>query len=368
MNRGNLNEALAGFNFKGELTSASPYGNGHINDTYLLTFKISDMGNLNVILQRINKSVFADPAKLMENISKVTSHLREKILANGGNPMRETLTVINAWDKKPYFKDIRDNFWRAYIFITDATSYDAPESTNDFYEAGKAFGNFQNLLSDFPANELYETIPAFHDTRARFAAFKAAVEADALGRANMVRDEIDFILSREHIANCFSELLDAKQIPLRVTHNDTKLNNIMIDNKTHKGICVIDLDTVMPGLAMNDFGDSIRFGASTASEDERDLTKVTLDIEMFKAYTKGFLEGCNGSLTEKEIELLPMGALVMTFECGIRFLTDFLQGDTYFKIHREGHNLDRTRTQLKLVSDMESKFELMKEIVNKYAH
>lgn len=368
MKCGNLKEALAGFNFKGELTSAAPYGNGHINDTYLLTFKISDMGSLNVILQRINKSVFTDPVKLMDNIVKVTEHLHDKILKNSGDPMRETLTVIKAWDGKPYFKDLRENYWRAYVFITDATSYDMPESINDFYESGKAFGNFQNLLSDFPAEELYETIPAFHDTRARFATFKAALEADVMGRASLVKDEIDFILSREHIANCFSELLDANQIPLRVTHNDTKLNNIMIDDKTRKGICVIDLDTVMPGLAMNDFGDSIRFGASTAAEDERDLSKVSLDIEMFKAYTKGFLEGSGASLTEKEIELLPMGALVMTFECGIRFLTDFLQGDTYFKTHREGHNLDRTRTQLKLVSDMENKWQLMKEIVNKYAH
>ncbi len=368
MNCGNLKEALAGFNFSGKLTSASPYGNGHINDTYLLTFKISDMGILNVILQRINKSVFSDPVKLMENILKVTEHLKNKILENGGNPMRETLNVIKAWDNKPYFKDLRGNFWRAYVFITDATSYDMPETINDFYESGKAFGNFQKLLSDFPVSELYETIPAFHDTRARFAAFKAAVDADVCNRASLVKEEIEFIFSREHIANYFSELLDSNQIPLRVTHNDTKLNNIMIDNKTHKGICVIDLDTVMPGLAMNDFGDSIRFGASTAAEDERDLTKVSLDIEMFKAYTKGFLIGCNGSLTKKELELLPMGALVMTFECGMRFLTDFLQGDTYFKIHREGHNLDRTRTQLKLVSDMENKWELMKEIVNKYAH
>ncbi len=368
MKSGNLKGALAGFSFSGELTSASPYGNGHINDTYLLTFKISDMGNLNVILQRINKSVFSDPVRLMDNILKVTEHLRDKIIARGGDPLRETLNVIKAWDGKPYFKDLRDNFWRAYVFITDATSYDQPESINDFYESGKAFGNFQKLLSDFPAAELYETIPAFHDTRARFKAFKAAVEADICNRASSVRDEIEFILSREHIANYFSELLDSNQISLRVTHNDTKLNNIMIDNKTHKGICVIDLDTVMPGLVMNDFGDSIRFGASTAAEDERDLSKVSLDIEMFKAYTKGFLEGCDGTLTKKEIELLPMGALVMTFECGIRFLTDFLQGDTYFKTHREGHNLDRTRTQLKLVSDMENKWELMKEIVTKYAH
>ena len=222
------------------------------------------------------------------------------------------------------------------------------------------------MLADYPADTLNETIAGFHDTRARFAVFKKAVEEDVLGRAASVKEEIQFVLDREDVANCFSELQDKGELPLRVTHNDTKLNNIMIDNKTGKGICVIDLDTVMPGLAMNDFGDSIRFGASTAAEDERDLSKVSCSMDLFDLYTKGFIEGCAGRLTSEELKLLPMGAKVMTFECGMRFLTDYLQGDRYFKIHREDHNLDRCRTQFKLVADMEKKWDTMQSIVKKY--
>ena len=234
------------------------------------------------------------------------------------------------------------------------------------YESAAAFGNFQRMLADYPADTLYETIEGFHDTRARFQVFKQAVEKDVCGRADSVRKEIQFVLDHEDVAKVFGELQEKGEIPLRVTHNDTKLNNIMIDNVTRKGICVIDLDTVMPGLAMNDFGDSIRFGASTAAEDERDLSKVSCSMELYETYVKGFLEGCAGSLTPKEVELLPMGAKVMTYECGMRFLTDYLQGDHYFKIHREGHNLDRARTQFKLVEDMEAKWDAMQEIVRKY--
>lgn len=209
----------------------------------------------------------------------------------------------------------------------------------------------------------HETIKGFHDTKARYKVFEKAVAEDVCGRADSVKEEIEFYRSHKHIAEVFGDMLEKGELPLRVTHNDTKLNNIMIDNETHKGICVIDLDTVMPGLAMNDFGDSIRFGASTAAEDEKDLGKVWCDMELFDIYAKGFIEGCGGRLTEKEIELLPMGAMVMTYECGMRFLTDHLQGDTYFKIHRENHNLDRARTQMKLVQDMEAKWETMNEIV-----
>ena len=229
----------------------------------------------------------------------------------------------------------------------------------DFYESAVAFGHFQRLLADYPAETLYETIEGFHDTKARFRTFKNAVEKDVCGRAASVQKEIDFVLAHEDVANVFGNLQEKGEIPLRVTHNDTKLNNIMIDNVTRKGICVIDLDTVMPGLAMNDFGDSIRFGASTAAEDETDLSKVSCSMELYELYVRGFLEGCAGSLTQKEIELLPMGAKVMTYECGMRFLTDYLEGDHYFKIHRENHNLDRARTQFKLVEDMEAKWDTM---------
>lgn len=361
-------EAIANFRYEGRLVRGNAYGSGHINDTYLLIFEIAGMGNIKIILQRMNKDIFNQPVELMENIMGVTAHLRNKIIENHGDPERETLNVIPALDGKPYYLDSRGDYWRSYRFITDATSYDQVEKPEHFYQSAVAFGNFQCLLADYPAETLHETIKGFHDTRARFAVFKKAVEEDVMGRAASVEKEIQFVLDHEDVANCFAELQDKGELPLRVTHNDTKLNNIMIDNETGKAICVIDLDTVMPGLAMNDFGDSIRFGASTAAEDEQDLDKVSCSMELFDLYAKGFIEGCAGRLTPREIELMPMGAKVMTFECGMRFLTDYLQGDTYFKIHREGHNLDRCRTQFKLVEDMERKWDAMQEIVRKYSN
>lgn len=361
-----IREAIANFNYTGRLKECRPFGSGHINDTFLLTFEIGDMGDMRVILQRMNGEIFKDPVEVMENIVGVTDYLRERILENGGDPERETLNIIPAKDGKAYFVDSKGEYWRSYKFITDAGSYDRVERPEDFYESAVAFGNFQRLLADYPAGTLHETIKGFHDTRARFEAFRQAVERDACGRASSVQKEIDFVFDREDVADVFGELQRNGEIPLRVTHNDTKLNNIMIDNTTRKGICVIDLDTVMPGLAMNDFGDSIRFGASTAAEDEMDLNKVSCSMELFEIYVKGFLEGCAGSLTPKEVELLPMGAKVMTYECGMRFLTDYLEGDHYFKIHREGHNLDRARTQFKLVADMEKKWDTMKEIIRRY--
>ena len=366
MGKGKIDEAIGQFRYEGVLIDERPYGSGHINDTYLLTFEIAEMGTIKVILQRMNKNIFTKPIELMENILNVTSYLRKKIIENGGDPDRETLNVIRTVDDMPYFVDSEGEYWRSYKFITDATSYDQLESPEDFYQSAVAFGNFQRLLAEYPAETLHETIEGFHDTKARFQVFKKAVEDDVCGRAASVQKEIQFVLEHEHLANVFADLLEKKEIPLRVTHNDTKLNNIMIDNKTRKGICVIDLDTVMPGLAMNDFGDSIRFGASTATEDEQDLSKVSCDMELFDLYAKGFIEGCGGKLTEKEIDLMPTGAMVMTFECGMRFLTDYLQGDTYFKIHRENHNLDRCRTQFKLVKDMEAKWDTMREIIDKY--
>lgn len=359
-------EAIANFRFEGTLIDERPYGSGHINDTFLLTYEIGEMGRLKVILQRMNKHIFTKPVELMENILGVTSYLRNKIIENGGDPERETLNVIRTVANKPYFVDSQGEYWRAYKFISGASCYDQVEKPEDFYESAVSFGNFQKLLADYPAETLHETIKGFHDTKARFATFKKAVEDDVCGRAASVQKEIDFVLAHEDVANVFGDMLEAGELPLRVTHNDTKLNNIMIDDITRKGICVIDLDTVMPGLAMNDFGDSIRFGASTAAEDEQDLSKVSCDMDLFDIYAKGFIEGCAGKLTQKEIELLPMGAKVMTFECGMRFLTDHLQGDTYFKIHRENHNLDRCRTQFKLVEDMEAKWDTMAEIIKKY--
>jgi len=359
-----LQEAIANFQYEGTLVSGEPYGSGHINDTFLLIYDIAEMGQIKVIQQKMNKEVFLKPVELMENIMGVTSYLRERIIEEGGDPERETLNVIPALDGKPYYVDSDGEYWRSYKFITDAASYDQVEKPDHFYQSGVAFGNFQRRLAGYPAETLHETIEGFHDTKARFEMFKRTVEEDVCGRAQAAEKEIQFVLKQEEIATYFADLQSRGEIPLRVTHNDTKLNNIMIDNKTGEGICVIDLDTVMPGLAMNDFGDSIRFGASTAAEDETDLSKVSCNMELFELYTKGFIKGCGGRLTAKEIELLPMGALTMTYECGMRFLTDYLKEDTYFKIHREHHNLDRSRTQFKLVEDMQKKWYTMQEIVN----
>lgn len=357
--------AMNSFRFDGKPEEAVSYGSGHINDTFLVTSVLEDGTKKKYILQRMNREIFTKPEELMENVINVTSFLRKKILERGGNPERETLNVVLTKDGNSYFVDSIGEYWRAYEFIEDAVSYDAVERPEDFYESAVAFGNFQSLLSDYPADTLHETIQGFHDTRARFLTFKKAVEDDIMGRAASVQKEIAFVLEREEVACVLGDMLAAGELPLRVTHNDTKLNNIMMDKKTGKGICVIDLDTVMPGLAINDFGDSIRFGASTAAEDEVDLSKVSCDMDLFELYSRGFIEGCKGSLTEKEREMMPMGAKVMTFECGMRFLTDYLQGDTYFKIHREHHNLDRCRTQFKLVADMEQKWETMQEIVRR---
>lgn len=361
-----LEEVIRAFDFEGTLKKKRPYGSGHINDTFLLTFEIERMGRIDIILQRMNTDIFKKPIELMENILNVTSFLRRKIMENGGDVDRETLTVIQTNDGLPYYVDSSGEYWRAYKFIFGATSYDQVESADDFYQSAVAFGHFQSLLADFPAATLHETIEKFHDTKARFKVFKEAVEKDVCKRASSVQKEIDFVLKREDVANVLGDMLEAKLLPLRVTHNDTKLNNVMIDDKTRKGICVIDLDTVMPGLAVNDFGDSIRFGASTGAEDEVDLDKIECDMGLFEIYTKGFIEGCNGKLTKEEMQALPIGAKVMTFECGMRFLTDYLQGDTYFKIHRKDHNLDRCRTQFKLVADMEKKWDTMNAIIKKY--
>lgn len=358
-------DAIANFRFKGALKEVRIYGNGHINDTFLLTFDLPE-GNYRAILQRMNRSVFKEPGKLMENIEGVTAHLRKKIIAEGGNPDRETLNVISTVSDRYYYEDSKGDFWRAYQFIEGATSYEQVKSKEDFYNSAFAFGRFQYLLSDYPAESLHETIKGFHDTEARLATFKEAVRQDLCKRAFDIQEEIAFVLERQELANVFASMLKAGELPLRVTHNDTKLNNIMIDDITRKGICVIDLDTVMAGLAMNDFGDAIRFGANTAAEDERDLSKVSLDTELFEVYVRGYIEGCGGKLTDREISLLPMGAKVMTYECGMRFLTDYLQGDSYFKIHRPHHNLDRSRTQFALLKDMEDKWECLGKIVDKY--
>lgn len=361
----NMDEIASMFRMEGEAAEIIPFGNGHINDTFRITCNLPEGKSKKYILQKMNGGIFKNPKELMENVMNVTAFLRKKIIEAKGDPDRETLNVIPTKDGENYL-DCGEECWRMYIFIDNAFCYDEAKTKEDFYNSAVAFGNFQRMLADYPAETLHETIANFHNTVSRFADFKRAVEEDVCGRVKEVEKEIKFILDREDVAHIICGALEEKRIPLRVTHNDTKLNNVMIDEKTGKGLCVIDLDTVMPGSALYDFGDSIRFGASTAAEDEPDFDRVSLDLELFEAYTKGFLEGSAGSMTEEEIRLFPSGAKVITFEQGMRFLTDYLQGDTYYKIHRPGQNLDRARTQLKLVADMEQKWKEMERIVAAY--
>lgn len=313
----------------------------------------------------MNHDIFKNPPQLMENMVHVTEHLRKKILAQGGDPERETLNIMKTESGADWYQDSGKNYWRVFPFIENSMCLQKVENTKDFYDSAVAFGNFQRMLADYPAETLHETIPNFHNTPSRLQDFQKAVQTGDKERAALAQKEITFVLDRAQEASVLTDLLSGGELPLRVTHNDTKLNNILFDADTHTALCIIDLDTVMPGLSLYDFGDSIRFGANTGAEDETDLTKVGLDLSLFEAFTKGYLEGCSGSLTAKEIEMLPMGAKLMTYECGMRFLTDFLTGDHYFKIHRENHNLERARTQFQLVADMEAKWNEMCAIVQK---
>jgi len=361
MNGYNYCEVCSHFEYQGTYIGARLYGEGHINETFLI-----ETTGERYILQRVNCHVFKEPEKLIDNVVAVTEYLHNKIISNFGDPYRETLTLIPAKDGKFYYKTEQGDVFRMYIFVDNARSYQTIETPEMFYRVAKSFGRFQKLLRSFPAEELYETIPNFHNTVDRYRLFKEAIEADRAGRKSEVLEEINFFLDREKDASLVLDAIEAGEIPLRVTHNDTKLNNVLIDDTTGEGVCVIDLDTVMPGSMLYDFGDSIRFGASTAAEDETDLSKVTMSLELFEQYTKGYIEELKESFTPKEIELLAFSAKLMTLECGMRFLTDYLNGDVYFRIHREKHNLDRARTQMKLVADMEEKLDKMNEIVLYY--
>lgn len=357
----------AAFRPNEKILLAEPFGEGHINDTYAVTFQNSGNSACHEILQRINTHVFTDPAGLMRNICQVTKFLGDKIRANGGDPLRETLAVENTADGKSFYTDKDGGCWRMYPFIEGTISCQKCRCERDFYECGVSFGNFQRMLADYPTEKLVETIPDFHNTRKRFETFKQAVRDDVAGRVKEADPEIRFAMDREAEAGEIVAMLEDGRLPKRVTHNDTKLNNILLDAKTGRGVCVIDLDTVMPGAACYDFGDCIRFGASTAAEDETDLSKVRMSLPLYKVFTEGYLSVAGPSLTPEEIDSLPVGAKLMTFECGMRFLTDFLSGDTYFKISRPNQNLDRCRTQFKLVADMETKMPEMRAIVRNAA-
>ncbi len=351
-------EAIAAFPIQGKVLACDLYGSGHINDTFLLVTEQGGEGR-RYILQRINHFVFPRPDEIMENILGVTTHLREKITLRGGDPDRETLTVLKTKEGAAFYRDSIGSYWRVYLFIEDNLSLDRVETPEQFYQSALAFGRFQRDLSDFPAEKLHEAIRDFHNTPVRYQNLMKAAEADKCGRRASVAAELAFAEGQKNFTETLYHAYRAGDLPLRVTHNDTKLNNILFDAETSAPLAVIDLDTVMPGFSVNDFGDSIRFGASTAGESETDLSKVTVDLELYRIYVKGFLEGCEGRLTEAEVKLLPVGAKMMTLECGLRFLTDYLEGDVYFRTHYEGHNLDRARNQFRLVAEMDRLWEEM---------
>ena len=361
-----LQEVLGAFDFGAPVVGAVRYGQGHINDTFCVHTQPENACCRRFILQRMSAAAFKRPDQLMENIIGVTEYLGRQIEARRGDRGREAMEVLRPKNGEPYYTDSQGGAWRVYPFVERTVCCQAADTPELFAASGRAFGRFQQLLKDYPAETLHETIPNFHNTEDRLKKFKAALEADKLGRAAECGPEISFVLERE--ADCSAALSAMREgkLPVRVTHNDTKLNNVLMDETTGEGICIIDLDTVMPGLVIYDFGDSIRFGANHSAEDETDLSKVSLDVDLFDVYTKAFLEGTGGSLTDAEIEYLPWGAKLMTLECGIRFLTDYIDGDHYFHINREGQNLDRCRTQFKLVSDMEARWAELEAIVSQY--
>ena len=351
-----MEQVLDLFRLNGRPVSCDPYGEGHINLTFLT---VTDTGK-RYILQRLSRAAFHDIPGLMGNVAAVT----EFLAARSPDP-RSSLHLIPTLDGRSFCRDSEGEFWRVYDFVEDSLCLQTPETPEDFYQSAVAFGQFQCRLRDFPAETLCETIPNFHNTPDRYRKFHLAVDADAAGRLSSVLPEVRFLLEREEKAGTLQRLREGGELPVRVTHNDTKLNNVMLDAVTRKALCVIDLDTVMPGLVAYDFGDSIRFGASTAPEDEKDLSRVEMSLDLYETYARGFIPACGG-LTAAELESLPLGAWTMTLENGLRFLTDYLEGDHYYHITRPEHNLDRCRTQLKLVSDMEQKWDPMTAIIRSF--
>lgn len=362
-----LEDAVYAFGFGPQCSYVKPFGEGHINETYAVYMPGPDGKDIPLyVLQRININVFKNPDQVMDNIFGVTEYLRNIIRQEGGDLDREALSYIKTKSGESYFEDDNGQPWRCLHYVPNSVCYQIVERPEQFYQSALSFGHFLKQLGDYPAESLYETIPKFHDTVKRFRDFEEAQRKDVKNRARSCRQEIDFVLSRKDDCGVLMKQLEEGILPLRVTHNDTKLNNILFDKDTGEGLCIIDLDTIMPGLAANDFGDSIRFGASTAEEDEKDLDKVHFDMDLYDTYVKGYLEMAGSVLTSAELESLPWGARLMTLECGMRFLTDYLQGDVYFKIAYPEHNLVRARTQFRLVKEMEEQFDEMKEILKKY--
>jgi len=360
-----LRELSKQFQIYGEILHAEPCKIGHINETYTVTY---DQGGTLVryIHQRINTSVFKDPEAVMKNIMRVTTHIRHKLETQGAREItRRTLTVVPTRDGQPFYRNAKDECWRAFIFIERAQTFEAVKSPEQAFEAGQAFGNFQCLLSDLQGERLAETIPDFHHTRKRFMALQKAIEEDHCNRARLAKKEIDFALKQEPMVDVLLNALAAGELPERITHNDTKFNNVMLDAETGRQMCVLDLDTVMPGLVHYDFGEMVRTTTSPTLEDELDLSKVRVRMPMFEALARGYLSAAQSFLTPKEKSLLAFSGKLITFTIGIRFLTDFLVGDTYFRVHRPNHNLDRCRTQFKLVESIERQEEAMQKLIDR---
>ena len=351
------------FSVDGEVLKAKPFGSGHINDTY----KIETSENLDTdyLLQKINHHVFPNIDGLMNNMTLVLNHLKEKYESIEKNSAHQrTLTIIPTRDGKSYYQDEKGDFWRMTIFLKGTKSYDIVENKEQAFSGGKAFGEFQSLLSDMDASQLVEVIPDFHNIRFRLDNLKKAIEKNSENRVEEVKSIIDFVLEREEAMSKILEKGEAGELPLRITHNDTKFNNVLLD-KNDKVQCVIDLDTVMPGFVAYDFGDAIRTIINTAAEDEKDLDKVQLNIPLYEAYTKGYLSESQSFLTESEIESLFDGVFLLPYMIGVRFLTDFLEGDHYYKVEYPEHNLVRAKTQFKLVQEMENSQEILRDILEK---
>ena len=358
-----VKEIASKFCIKDNFIKAEPFGSGHINDTYKVVYSV-DGKNVKYIFQKINTKVFRKPENLMENVSRVLDHSAKK-LGSLPDSERRCIHLVPTVDGKMYYID-GDECWRSYKFIDNACTYNTLETEEQAYQAAKAFGNFQMLLADLPGERLHETIPNFHNTPSRLFDFDEAVRKDVCGRAETAKNEIRFVQEHRWMAPVLIDLMKKGEIPERITHNDTKLNNVLLDDTTGEGICVLDLDTVMPGLSLYDFGDLVRTSVSPADEDETDLSKVCVRMDIFRALVRGFLDGAQGCLTKKELELLPFSGELITFEIGLRFLTDYLNGDNYFKISRDNHNLDRCRTQFMLVKRLIEQEKKLKKIVKEF--
>lgn len=352
-----IKHVLKQFCFQGRFQDVEELTSGNINNTYCLRYLLPDGSSRNYVLQQINTYVFKKPEEVMSNVHRVTEHVEKALKTAGEDVSRHVLRLISTKSGAYMYRDNENRCWRAYDYISGAIAYDRPEKPEHFMECGRAFGNFQKMLFDFPAEELYETIPDFHNTKKRFYDFVSAVARDQAGHVRFLEKEIDFFFDRRKMMSQAVDMIERGELPLRVTHNDTKMNNVMLDSKTGEGLCVIDLDTVMAGSVIYDYGDAVRFGASTAAEDEPDTSKIHLDMDLFKAFTRGFISEVQGSLTETELRMLPLGIKVMTCELAMRFFTDYIDGDLYFKVRSPEHNLIRAHAQMKLLEDIEDKYD-----------